>query len=189
MIRVMRRRNFGHTRRVLTAGVAAVLIAVVCAGIVLAAIPDGNGVIQACYKKAGALRVVDAEAGGKCSPKETSLSWAVGGTSESAPPALASISNDGTLDTAASRGVSAVKVVEFEIPTEQPPQVYAICFAVSLPPVWGTTSAGGYLDVRTSSIASDVEELEARCGPGYNALGPSFGRGVGSHPFSSVRYI
>jgi hypothetical protein len=42
-------------------------------GVAYATIPDGQGVIHACYKtQNGQLRVIDA---GGCKPSETALSW------------------------------------------------------------------------------------------------------------------
>jgi hypothetical protein len=48
-------------------------------GVGYAAIPAGDGLISACYNSSsnpsGQLRVVDAEAGGKCAKNEKPLSW------------------------------------------------------------------------------------------------------------------
>jgi hypothetical protein len=48
-------------------------------GIAYAAIPSADGVIHSCYNAgsnpAGQLRVIDAEAGGKCSKNEKPLNW------------------------------------------------------------------------------------------------------------------
>ena len=42
----------------------------------LAAIPSANGVIHGCYKQfGGTLRVIDTEAGAKCTVKEKPLAW------------------------------------------------------------------------------------------------------------------
>lgn len=176
-------------RRTIVASIAAAVATGVLAGIVVAAIPGSDGLIHACYKKSGALRVVDSESGGKCTSKETALSWSSSVTAEPVPPALASLNVDGTLNAAASRGISSIKVVEYEVPTQQPPQTYAVCFDVSVSPVWGTTSGGGYVDVRSSSIGTEAEEIEHRCGPGYNALGPGFGNGAGAQSKATIRYI
>lgn len=52
----------------------------VAAGTAIAAIPSAGGVINACYKPfGGALRLIDAEAGAKCSAKEKPLAWNVEG--------------------------------------------------------------------------------------------------------------
>jgi hypothetical protein len=46
------------------------------AGMAYAAIPDSNGVVQACYQKVnGQLRVIDTSKGGSCNASETALSW------------------------------------------------------------------------------------------------------------------
>lgn len=53
--------------------VAAAVVIAAAVGIAKAAIPDGNGVIRACYSKnGGALRVSDT---GDCKSTELSLSW------------------------------------------------------------------------------------------------------------------
>ena len=45
-------------------------------GMALAAIPSSSGVISSCYeKKAGALRVIDAQAGAVCKSTELALAW------------------------------------------------------------------------------------------------------------------
>lgn len=46
------------------------------AGVAYAAIPHSStGVIDACYPKAGDLRVIDAESGETCKSNETALAW------------------------------------------------------------------------------------------------------------------
>ena len=46
------------------------------AGMAYAAIPDSNGVVQACYQKVnGQLRVIDTSKGGNCNASENALSW------------------------------------------------------------------------------------------------------------------
>jgi hypothetical protein len=56
--------------------VLAAFVALAVAGIATATIPDGNGVIHACYaKKGGSLRVVDTGGGGTCTSKEADLAW------------------------------------------------------------------------------------------------------------------
>lgn len=62
-------------RRVAVGVFAAALLGVVAGGIAWADIPDG-GVIHSCYKTVGgALRVIDADKGGKCTSAETALNW------------------------------------------------------------------------------------------------------------------
>jgi hypothetical protein len=55
--------------------VAPVVVAIMAAaiGIAQAAIPDSNGVIHACYKSNGAIRVVNSAA--NCKANETALTW------------------------------------------------------------------------------------------------------------------
>jgi hypothetical protein len=67
MIRRMVRRPW-----VVVAAVAA-LVGVVA--VAQAAIPDGNGVIHACYSSNGVLRVVDTGAGDACKSNEAGLDW------------------------------------------------------------------------------------------------------------------
>jgi hypothetical protein len=54
---------------------ATAAVAAAAAGVGYAAIPSSNGVVSACYAKAGDLRVIDAEAGAQCKSGETALSW------------------------------------------------------------------------------------------------------------------
>ena len=54
---------------------AALLLGVAAAGTAFATIPSASGVINACYKPYGALRLIDAEAGAECSDKEKPLAW------------------------------------------------------------------------------------------------------------------
>jgi hypothetical protein len=69
MIKGLRRRG---TRMLLLA--TAMLAG--AAGIALATIPGATGVINGCYeKRTGLLRVIDAEAGKKCTQWETPISW------------------------------------------------------------------------------------------------------------------
>ncbi len=52
------------------------LIAVaLAAGIGYAAVPGVGGVISACYDRQGNVRVIDAEAGDTCRPRERALNW------------------------------------------------------------------------------------------------------------------
>src|SRR5262245_32343437 len=55
--------------------VAPVVVAIMAAAIAIAqaAIPDSNGVIHACYKSNGQIRVVNSAA--NCDANETALTW------------------------------------------------------------------------------------------------------------------
>ena len=68
------------SRRALVLSVATLALAA-GAGVAHAMIPaSGSGVISGCYeKRTGILRVIDAEAGKKCTPYETPISWNQGG--------------------------------------------------------------------------------------------------------------
>jgi hypothetical protein len=56
--------------------VAAAALLVSIGGVAYATIPDGNGVISACYDNgSGDLRVIDAEAGDSCRADETPIEW------------------------------------------------------------------------------------------------------------------
>jgi hypothetical protein len=57
----------------LLAGIACALAAVAAAA--YAAIPSSGNVIHGCYDKAGALRVIDTDTGGKCAKGEQALAW------------------------------------------------------------------------------------------------------------------
>src|SRR5438270_12718939 len=55
---------------------AAVLLAVLGAGVAEATIPDSGGTIHGCYKSVGGdLSVIDPGTGAACKPSETSLVW------------------------------------------------------------------------------------------------------------------
>jgi hypothetical protein len=58
-------------------GVAIIVAgALVASSVAFAAIPSGDGTIFGCYaKEGGRLRVIDKEAGKKCTSKEVDLSW------------------------------------------------------------------------------------------------------------------
>jgi hypothetical protein len=49
------------------------------AAVAIAAIPGAGGAISACYDAKGAMRVIDAQAGAKCSNKETPLTFNAAG--------------------------------------------------------------------------------------------------------------
>jgi hypothetical protein len=73
----------------------------VTGGIALATIPDGGGVIHACYKSgSGDLRVIDPSAGGACKPSESALAW-----SQTGPP--------GTPGTPGAAGATNVAIRTF----------------------------------------------------------------------------
>jgi len=62
-------------------------VAAVGAGTAYATIPDGNGVIHACYQRSGgSLRVIDSSVT-NCGSKETSLNWNVQGAQGPQGPA------------------------------------------------------------------------------------------------------
>ena len=55
---------------------ALIAFAVTAGGVAYATIPGSNGTINGCYeKRTGALRVIDADAGAKCTSFETPISW------------------------------------------------------------------------------------------------------------------
>lgn len=55
---------------------ALVAFALAAGGVAYATIPGSNGTINGCYeKRTGALRVIDADAGAKCTSFETPISW------------------------------------------------------------------------------------------------------------------
>ena len=59
------------------------------ASVAFGAIPDSGGVIHACYKSNGDLRVVDTAAGsdGTCKSQETALTWNQQGAAGAQGPA------------------------------------------------------------------------------------------------------
>ena len=73
-----------------------VLAAGAAGGIAYASIPDSAGGIHGCYQKAnGSLRVVDTEAGGKCSSTENLLQWNQSGPAGPRGPSDAYLASDG----------------------------------------------------------------------------------------------
>jgi hypothetical protein len=85
-------------------------------GIAYATIPGSNGVIHACYKASGQLRVIDS---GSCGSGETALTWNQSGPPgppgpPGGPALVAVITKDGTLQsgTAAASARTAVGVYD-----------------------------------------------------------------------------
>jgi hypothetical protein len=71
-----RSRRSGRTQRLVFSTVAGLCLALLLGTVALAAIPGAGGVITGCYdKRTGALRVIDSDAGQKCTSKETQLPW------------------------------------------------------------------------------------------------------------------
>jgi hypothetical protein len=85
-------RRIGATSTALLAAMAVAL----AGGLAYAAVPDSNGTIHGCYQSgSGALRVVDADVGGKCKPNEKPLDWNAGGGGSNT--LFANVAADGTL--------------------------------------------------------------------------------------------
>jgi hypothetical protein len=62
--------------RLLSAAVGCVFGMMLAGGVAFATIPSANGVINGCYeKRIGILRVIDAEAGKRCTSLEAAISW------------------------------------------------------------------------------------------------------------------
>ena len=59
------------------AAIVIAIVAVAAGSAAFAAIPDGGGVIHACYWKGGSspLRIIDTAKGQKCTTNETALDW------------------------------------------------------------------------------------------------------------------
>lgn len=74
-----------RSRTFLTALTAAITASIVAAGFAVASIPGPDGVVQACYKQNGDVRIVDSS--GACKQQETSLSWNQSGPQGPAGPA------------------------------------------------------------------------------------------------------
>ena len=68
----MRTRTIGRRASVL----AVVALAGTAGGVAYATIPGSSGTINGCYeKRTGILRVIDSDAGAKCTSYETPISW------------------------------------------------------------------------------------------------------------------
>jgi hypothetical protein len=101
--------------------------------VVMAAIPDANGIIHGCRANAGgALRVVNSEAGGTCLPNETSLNWSQTGPQgePGEPVAYGYVDENGDLDTDVSSGITSVSRSLNSNGSE-----YRICFELDSPAV------------------------------------------------------
>jgi hypothetical protein len=64
------------SRRVVRLALGVSALGAIAAGLAYATVPDGAGVIHACYgNRDGGLRVVDTEAGQSCNAREATLTW------------------------------------------------------------------------------------------------------------------
>ena len=101
--------------------IAAAAVAVIAGSAAYAAIPDGNGVIHACYWKSttGQLRIIDPSQGQKCNSNENALDW-----SQQGPPGAPGPKGDrGDPGQQGPAGISGYEVVPhpFPIPWKMPP--------------------------------------------------------------------
>jgi hypothetical protein len=81
--------------------VAFAALFVALGGGAIAAIPDSGGVIHACYKRNGQVRIIDPGAGDTCAKPETSLAWNQAG--RPGPPGPPSAAGGGVVARARSQ--------------------------------------------------------------------------------------
>jgi hypothetical protein len=94
--------------------IVAAAVAVIAGSAAYAAIPDGNGVIHACYWKSttGPLRIIDPAQGQKCTSNENALDW-----SQQGPPGAPGVQGDkGDPGQQGPAGVSGYEVVPHPFP-------------------------------------------------------------------------
>jgi hypothetical protein len=109
------------------AAILAAIAAVAAGSAAFAAIPDGNGVIHACYWKGttGSMRIIDPAQGQKCTSNENELDW-----SQQGPPGAPGARGDkGDPGQQGPAGVSGYKVEPhvFPVPwTMDPGQISTI---------------------------------------------------------------
>jgi hypothetical protein len=116
--------------------VAAVPLAAVVGTAAYAAIPDAGGVIHSCIGKAGALRVIDTDAGQTCAKGEQALTW-----SQSGP--------EGPAGSPGAPGISGYEVVSRSTVLEQLGDIwYAQLF---LPCPAGKKILGGGAEVNSTT--------------------------------------
>jgi hypothetical protein len=148
----------------------------------LAAIPDSNGVIHACYRSSGlvangSVRIVEnAEA---CNNNETPITWNQQGPAGPAGADLRAsgyILADGTLDQAHTVNVTAFKTTLDELS-----QVNGFCLKTTFVPVLGHATEGTPVEVRSPSMPVSTQAVESACGSDYNVWWP--GRVGTEYPF------
>jgi hypothetical protein len=94
--------------------IVAAAVAVIAGSAAYAAIPDGNGVIHACYWKStsGPIRVIDPAQGQKCTSNENALDW-----SQQGPPGAPGPKGDkGDPGQQGPAGVSGYEIVPHPFP-------------------------------------------------------------------------
>lgn len=166
---------------------------------VMAAIPDEEGMIHACYRTSGLLangqlRIIDS-ASEACNTNETELTW--NQTGPQGPPgsstdqvSVVGLNSDGTINTEYSQGVNNIAIIETFNPDVTPSEGYRICFNLAEDPVYGTSNGGGSLLVSSTSVSGEAEEIADFCGPGFNALSGEAGRpSAGGQPYDQRRFV
>jgi hypothetical protein len=144
--------------------VAVAGLACLAAGAAFATIPDSNGVIHACYKSGGQLRVIDPDTG-SCGSNETALSWSVQG-----PP-----------------GLTGLEVIEAESATssETLQTATAICPA-------GKTVIGGGGVASPQSVSTPFALIGSRPDPtqpeAWTAVGKEIGQTDDTHRMVAWAY-
>lgn len=144
--------------------IGAIFMATIVGGItsasVLAAIPDSNGQINACYKNSsGAVQLTDPA--GNCGSKFTAISW-----DQSGWKGYGYIKDDGTIDATRSKNITSAGISSIS------GDVY--CITASFPPSLISATAGFnsgdvVADVRGVNTSTD-SNIDYFCGTGTNVI-------------------
>jgi hypothetical protein len=148
--------------------IAAFAVGVVAAGgVALAAIPDGNGVINGCYAtKGGDLRVIDLAKGQTCKAGEVGLNWNLRGpTGPQGPQGLAG--GQGQKGDKGEPGLSGVEQVTASVDLGDPDNGKA---ATATCPTGKRVISGGYTIIGQAPAHVAVDEnLPTADGTGWHA--------------------
>jgi hypothetical protein len=159
-----------HQTKLLVAITLAAMVGGVTSAVVMASVPDQNGVIHTCYRNTvlqKTFRVIDSPSE-TCNTNETHLSWNQSGQSGGPQVAYIGVKEDGMLDTDYSQNISNYTLV----PKAGGPEGYFhVCFTTNFTPKfsWHTGGTGGpRFSAEHPEIAAIILE---NCGSSiYNAM-------------------
>ena len=145
-------------------------LACLAAGAAFATIPDSNGVIHACYKNGGQLRVIDPDSA-SCGSNETALSWNVQGPpGPPGPP-----------------GATGLEVIEAESATSSE----TLQIATAICPAGKTVIGGGGV-ASPQSVATPFALIGSRPDPtepeAWTAVGKEIGQTDDTHRMVAWAY-
>lgn len=152
--------------RFLLAVTLAAIVGGAASAVVLAAIPDANGVIHGCYLSSGIFangqtRIID-DGTASCRPNETPISWGQNGGG-GGWKGYGYINVDGQLDTARSKNVVSVTKVQTDI----------YCVTTSVTPMLVSVSSYQAQQVGATVRGADSQanlDINSYCDPTANIL-------------------